>query len=66
VRQGAAVLGADLIHAERWSPFRSYATMHLWRAALASRPTHTWPFGNDSVSEPLSDEPGARGVDVRP
>src|SRR6478735_5537177 len=38
VRQGAAVLGADLARSERWSPFRSYATMHLWRAALAARP----------------------------
>ncbi|MEP6651413.1 MAG: AlkA N-terminal domain-containing protein [Lapillicoccus sp.] len=50
VRQGAAVLGADLSHAERWAPYRSYATMHLWRAALAARPGHTSPFGNDSVS----------------
>ena len=66
VRQGAKVLGVDLSHAERWSPYRSYATMHLWRAALASRPTHTWPFGNDSVSERRSEEPGARGVGVHP
>ena len=51
VRQGADVLGADLARSERWSPFRSYATMHLWRAALAARPGHTAPFGNDSASE---------------
>jgi AraC family transcriptional regulator, regulatory protein of adaptative response / DNA-3-methyladenine glycosylase II len=62
VRQGADVLGADLRHAERWAPYRSYATMHLWRAALSARPTHTWPFGNDSVSERLSEGSSARGV----
>jgi AraC family transcriptional regulator of adaptative response / DNA-3-methyladenine glycosylase II len=51
VRQGARVLGVDLSTADRWAPYRSYATMHLWRAALATRPGHTWPLGNDSVSE---------------
>ncbi len=54
VRQGAEVLGADLRRSERWSPYRSYATMHLWRAALGARPGHTWPektLDNDSVSE---------------
>jgi 3-methyladenine DNA glycosylase/8-oxoguanine DNA glycosylase len=66
VRQGAEVLGADLRHAERWSPYRSYATMHLWRAALGARPTHTWPVGNDSVSEPGCEAPGARGAGNRP
>ncbi|GAA1148755.1 DNA-3-methyladenine glycosylase 2 family protein [Nesterenkonia lutea] len=25
-------------HAERWSPWRSYAAMHLWKAAAQSRP----------------------------
>lgn len=66
VRQGAEVLGADLGHAGRWAPYRSYATMHLWRAALAARPTHTWPFGNDSVSERLSAVSSARGAGNRP
>jgi AraC family transcriptional regulator, regulatory protein of adaptative response / DNA-3-methyladenine glycosylase II len=51
VRQGATVLGVDLDAAGQWAPYRSYATMHLWRAALAARPTHIWPFSNDSVSE---------------
>jgi AraC family transcriptional regulator of adaptative response / DNA-3-methyladenine glycosylase II len=51
VRQGATVLGADLSRSARWSPYRSYATMHLWRAALGARPGHTWASGNDSVSE---------------
>jgi AraC family transcriptional regulator of adaptative response / DNA-3-methyladenine glycosylase II len=37
VRQGSSVLGADLRTATRWAPYRSYATMHLWRAALAAR-----------------------------
>lgn len=36
-RQGAAVLGVDLAASARWSPHRSVATMHLWRAALAAR-----------------------------
>lgn len=42
VRQGAQVLGLDpgaLAVRDRWSPFRSYATMHLWRVALAARTT---------------------------
>lgn len=58
VRQGAAVLGADLGRAGGWSPYRSYATMHLWRAALAARPGHTSAFGNDSVSDGPRVEPG--------
>ncbi len=39
LRQGAVRLGfgsdpdALAAHAERWSPFRSYAGLHLWRAA---------------------------------
>jgi 3-methyladenine DNA glycosylase/8-oxoguanine DNA glycosylase len=66
VRQGAAVLGTDLRHAERWSPYRSYATMHLWRAALRARSTHTGSLGNDSVSERPSTTSGARGAGHRP
>ena len=62
VRQGAKVLGADLDRAGRWSPYRSYATMHLWRAALAARPGHTSAFGNDSVSEGPRAEPGGPTV----
>ncbi len=64
VRQGAEVLRADLDQAGRWSPYRSYATMHLWRAALGARPGHTAAFGNDSVSEGPRVEPG--GPTVRP
>ncbi len=40
VRQGARLLGLtadDLADRGRWSPVRSYATMHLWRVALAAR-----------------------------
>jgi AraC family transcriptional regulator of adaptative response / DNA-3-methyladenine glycosylase II len=62
VRQGADVLGADLGRAGRWSPYRSYATMHLWRAALVARPGHASPFGNDSVSEACGTEPGEPAV----
>lgn len=51
VRQGAEVLGVDLSRSARWSPYRSYATMHLWRAALAARPGPAAPFGNDSASD---------------
>jgi AraC family transcriptional regulator of adaptative response / DNA-3-methyladenine glycosylase II len=42
LRQGAATLGlptdqaALTEHARRWSPFRSYAGLHLWRASKAS------------------------------
>ncbi|MGM7423775.1 AlkA N-terminal domain-containing protein [Cellulosimicrobium sp. CpK407] len=44
LRAGAAALGlpderrALAAHAERWAPWRSYAAMHLWRAAT-SRPS---------------------------
>lgn len=40
VQQGARLVGlrpADLADAGRWSPYRSYATMHLWRMALEAR-----------------------------
>ncbi|GGG15172.1 hypothetical protein GCM10007304_31550 [Rhodococcoides trifolii] len=37
VRQGAAVLDVDLSNSERWSPWRSYVSMHLWRVALSAR-----------------------------
>jgi len=66
VRQGADVLGVELASAERWSPYRSYATMHLWRAALGARPAHTSPFGNDSVSEAGPAQPGGPGVGSGP
>jgi AraC family transcriptional regulator of adaptative response / DNA-3-methyladenine glycosylase II len=62
VRQGAEALGADLTATERWSPYRSYATMHLWRAALATRPGHTWPFGNDPMSEKAPPDLSGPGV----
>jgi AraC family transcriptional regulator of adaptative response / DNA-3-methyladenine glycosylase II len=44
LRQGAERMGlpakaADLAaHGNRWAPWRSYAGMHLWRAAGATRP----------------------------
>jgi len=37
VRQGAQATGADLTDSSRWTPWRSYASMHLWRNALAAR-----------------------------
>ena len=43
IREGAAVLGlpdsATQLHhrSEQWRPYRSYAGMHLWRAALEHR-----------------------------
>ena len=37
VRQGAAQLGVDLTDADRWKPWRSYLSMHLWRIALSTR-----------------------------
>lgn len=36
VRRGAALLGVDLADTARWSPWRSYLTMHLWKHALAN------------------------------
>ncbi|MEV6100702.1 Ada metal-binding domain-containing protein [Nocardia sp. NPDC051981] len=35
VRRGAGLLGIDLADTARWSPWRSYLTMHLWKHALA-------------------------------
>jgi AraC family transcriptional regulator of adaptative response / DNA-3-methyladenine glycosylase II len=66
VRQGAHVLGADLARSQRWSPYRSYATMHLWRAALAARLGHTSAFGNEPVSEGPRAEPREPTVPAGP
>lgn len=38
VRRGARLLGVDLSSTARWAPWRSYASMHLWRTALDARP----------------------------
>ncbi|MEV0245159.1 Ada metal-binding domain-containing protein [Nocardia sp. NPDC050712] len=37
VRQGATLLGLDLTDTARYGPWRSYLSMHLWKAALADR-----------------------------
>ncbi|MBY6538603.1 DNA-3-methyladenine glycosylase 2 family protein [Rhodococcus sp. BP-349] len=37
VRQGAALLDIDLSDTAHWAPWRSYASMHLWRTALLAR-----------------------------
>ncbi|MFQ6392117.1 DNA-3-methyladenine glycosylase 2 family protein [Nocardia sp. KC 131] len=37
VRQGATLLGIDLTDTSRWAPWRSYLSMHLWKAALEGR-----------------------------
>ncbi|WP_454195299.1 DNA-3-methyladenine glycosylase 2 family protein [Nocardia sp. Marseille-Q1738] len=39
VRQGATLLGIDLTDTARWAPWRSYLSMHLWKAALTDRAT---------------------------
>ncbi|MEU2125066.1 DNA-3-methyladenine glycosylase 2 family protein [Nocardia niwae] len=39
VRRGASLLGVDLTDTARWAPWRSYLSMHLWKAALSSRVT---------------------------
>lgn len=39
VRRGASLLGIDLTDTARWAPWRSYLSMHLWKAALTSRIT---------------------------
>lgn len=46
VQQGARLVGltpADLAETGRWSPYRSYATMHLWRVAVAARTSRPPP-----------------------
>ncbi|MEV0433997.1 Ada metal-binding domain-containing protein [Nocardia sp. NPDC050413] len=37
VRQGAALADIDLTDTERWAPWRSYLSMHLWKTALVQR-----------------------------
>ncbi|MGW4478336.1 AlkA N-terminal domain-containing protein [Rhodococcus triatomae] len=37
--RGAGLIGLDLSDSGRWSPWRSYVSMHLWRVALAARET---------------------------
>ncbi|MCX5043849.1 helix-turn-helix domain-containing protein [Aldersonia sp. NBC_00410] len=37
VRRGAGELGLALDDSAHWAPWRSYVSMHLWRAALARR-----------------------------
>ncbi|HEY5853350.1 MAG TPA: AlkA N-terminal domain-containing protein [Aldersonia sp.] len=37
VRAGAALLRRDLADTRVWAPWRSYATMHLWRTAIQAR-----------------------------
>ncbi|WP_280412211.1 DNA-3-methyladenine glycosylase 2 family protein [Nocardia asiatica] len=39
VRRGATLLGIDPTDTARWAPWRSYLSMHLWKAALTSRTT---------------------------
>ncbi|MGK8522254.1 DNA-3-methyladenine glycosylase 2 family protein [Nocardia asteroides] len=39
VRRGATLLGIDLADTAPWAPWRSYLSMHLWKAALTSRAT---------------------------
>ncbi|MFC6014003.1 DNA-3-methyladenine glycosylase 2 family protein [Nocardia lasii] len=37
VRRGAARAGIDLTDTDRWAPWRSYLSMHLWKTELDSR-----------------------------
>ncbi|WP_072805564.1 DNA-3-methyladenine glycosylase 2 family protein [Rhodococcoides yunnanense] len=37
VRQGAEAVGVPLKDSERWAPWRSYVSMHLWNIALERR-----------------------------
>lgn len=37
LRRGADLLGIDLTDTDRWAPWRSYLSMHLWRHALSER-----------------------------
>ncbi|WP_244891941.1 DNA-3-methyladenine glycosylase 2 family protein [Nocardia beijingensis] len=47
VRRGASLLGIDLTGTARWAPWRSYLSMHLWKAALTSRVT---PSGSPALA----------------
>lgn len=60
--KGAAALGlpstprAIAAHATRWAPYRSYANLHLWRAAQASQPA-------PSSAEPPRSSPSRKYVE---
>lgn len=41
--RGARLLGVAPGETGRWAPWRSYASMHLWRTALTTRTTPTTP-----------------------
>ncbi|MFW0792483.1 AlkA N-terminal domain-containing protein [Gordonia sp. CPCC 205515] len=58
VARAAADLGIDLAgHAHRWSPWRSYASMHLWRHALSVRESILTPA---TTTEPMMTPPRTR------
>ncbi|MET7771126.1 Ada metal-binding domain-containing protein [Nocardia sp. NPDC005366] len=50
VREGAALLGVDLTDTEKWAPWRSYLSMHLWKAALAGRVSRKNTYGRVGAS----------------
>ncbi|WP_405485666.1 Ada metal-binding domain-containing protein [Nocardia sp. NBC_00511] len=52
VRRGANLLGIDLTDTARWSPWRSYLTMHLWKHALANPAAENAPTARKASIAP--------------
>ena len=62
LRRHADALGVDLRDTSRWSPWRSYVSMHLWRDALAP----TVPTLRPSPAAPRDGtDPAVRASDGR-
>lgn len=58
IRHAADDLGIDLTSTTRWSPWRSYASMHLWRHQLLARPTAVPPAPHPArTSRSTTDSP---------
>ncbi len=68
LRRGAATVGLPTDaaaledHARSWSPFRSYAGLHLWRLAGASRSPSTHPTTELTASATTGSDPAAKGT----
>ncbi|MGW0181698.1 Ada metal-binding domain-containing protein [Nocardia sp. NPDC003345] len=52
VRRGAQRYGLDLSDTARWSPWRSYLSMQLWRTELRTRTGRAPDTGRAATSEP--------------
>ncbi|MFT4043811.1 MAG: Ada metal-binding domain-containing protein [Gordonia sp. (in: high G+C Gram-positive bacteria)] len=52
IRHAATELGIDLTATSGWSPWRSYASMHLWRHRLDQTRTPTVPAATAPTTDP--------------